>query len=103
MAPVLILAAEIRGLFFAVSPTAESGGCRQRALGVRAQNPAITTHAEEGANDMYARAWWPSWKLAAIAASMGMAGSIFAPGQRLRPVRSTTPSKRVSVRSPRGR
>ncbi len=52
---------------------------------------------------MYARPWWPSWKLAAIAASMGMAGSIFTAGQRVRPVRSTTPSKQVSVRSLRGR
>ena len=52
---------------------------------------------------MYARPWWPSWKLAAIAASMGMAGSIFAAGQRLRPVRTTNSSRRVSVRSVRAR
>ena len=52
---------------------------------------------------MYARHWrW--WQLAAIAASMGMAGnSIFAPGQRMRPVRVTTPSRRVIVRSVRAR
>jgi hypothetical protein len=50
---------------------------------------------------MYARHWW---QLAAIAASMGMAGSMFAPGQGSRPVRSaTTASKRASVRSVRAR